>query len=69
MDRHGTLCGFARRLGRWRRLVRDTHATATIEFAILGSTFILLVCMTLELGMVLFTQSVMDNAHRQQWRL
>jgi len=25
--------------------------------------------MTLELGMVLFTQSVVDNAHRQQWRL
>jgi len=52
MDGHGTLCGFVRRLGRWRRLVRDTRAAATIEFAILGSTFILLVCMTLELGLV-----------------
>lgn len=69
MDRHGTLCGFARRLGRWRRLVRDTRAAATIEFAILGSTFILLVCMTLELGLVLFTQSVMDNALRDAARL
>jgi len=44
MDRHGALCGFARRLGRWRRLVRDTRAAAPIEFAILGSIFILLVC-------------------------
>ena len=69
MNRHGTLCGFARRLGRWRRLVRDTRAAATIEFAILGSTFILLVCMTLELGLVLFTQSVMDNALRDAARL
>ncbi len=69
MDRHGTFRGFAWRLGRWRRLVRDTRAVAAIEFAILGSTFILLVCMTLELGLVLFTQSVMDNALRDAARL
>ncbi len=66
MDRHGTLCGFARRIARWRRLVRDTRAAATVEFALLGSIFILLVCMTLELGLV---QSVMDNALRDAARL
>lgn len=49
--------------------MRDTRAAAAIEFAILGSTFILLVCMTLELGLVLFTQSVMDNALRDAARL
>lgn len=69
MDRHGTFRGFARCFGRWRRLMRDTRAAAAIEFAILGSTFILLVCMTLELGLVLFTQSVMDNALRDAARL
>jgi len=34
-----------------------------------GSIFLLLVCMTLELGLVLFTQSVMDNALRDAARL
>ncbi|MGH7013597.1 MAG: TadE/TadG family type IV pilus assembly protein [Stellaceae bacterium] len=69
MDKHGNPLGFARRIGRLHRLVRDTHAATAIEFAILGSTFILLVCMTLELGLVLFTQSVMDNALRDAARL
>ena len=31
MNRHGTLCGFAQRIGRWRRLVRDTRAAAAID--------------------------------------
>ena len=69
MDRLGNLKGFVRRMRHWRRLIRDTHAAAAVEFAILGSTFILLVCMTLELGLVLFTQSVMDNALRDAARL
>jgi len=69
MDRHDHLQDLARRIGCLRRLVRDTRAAAAIEFAMVGSIFLLLVCMTLELGLVLFTQSVMDNALRDAARL
>lgn len=69
MDMHGTQRGLMRHIARLCRLARDTRAAAAIEFAILGSTFILLVCMTVELGLVLFTQSVMDNALRDAARL
>ena len=48
----------------WRR----DDAVAAIEFALLGSTFLLLVCMIFELGLILFTQSVMDNALRDASR-
>jgi Flp pilus assembly protein TadG len=48
----------------WRR----DDAVAAVEFAFLGSTFLLLVCMTFELGMILFIQSVMDNALRDAAR-
>ncbi|HXM85435.1 MAG TPA: TadE/TadG family type IV pilus assembly protein [Stellaceae bacterium] len=51
------------------RLLRRDDAVAAVEFAILGSTFLMLVCMTLELGLILFTQSVMDNALRDAARL
>ena len=50
------------------RLWRRDDAVAAIEFALLGSTFLLLVCMTFELGLILFTQSVMDNALRDASR-
>jgi len=69
MDKHGHLQGLARRIGHWRRLARDTRAAAAIEFAVVGSIFLLLVVMTIELGLVLFTQSVMDNALRDAARL
>ena len=55
--------GLARLLG------RATEAAAAIEFAMVGSIFVLLVCMTLELGLTLFTQSVMENALRDAARL
>jgi len=61
--------GFARRFRRLARLTRDTRAATAVEFALLGSTFMLLVCMTIELGLVLFTQSVLDNALRDGARL
>src|SRR5579862_1959442 len=51
------------------RLLRRDDAVAAIEFGILGSIFILLVCMSFELGLILFTQSVMDNALRDAARL
>ena len=50
------------------RLLRRDDAVAAIEFALLGSTFLLLVCMIFELGLILFTQSVMDNALRDAAR-
>jgi Flp pilus assembly protein TadG len=50
------------------RLWRRDDAVAAIEFALLGSTFLLLVCMIFELGLILFTQSVMDNALRDAAR-
>src|SRR5208282_698820 len=50
------------------RLWRRDDAVAAIEFALLGSTFLLLVCMIFELGLILFTQSVMDNALRDASR-
>jgi Flp pilus assembly protein TadG len=50
------------------RLWRRDDAVVAIEFALLGSTFLLLVCMIFELGLILFTQSVMDNALRDASR-
>jgi Flp pilus assembly protein TadG len=52
-----------------RALARDNSAVAAVEFAVLGPVFLLLVCMILELGMALFTQSIMDNALRDAARL
>jgi len=50
------------------RLWKRDDAVAAIEFALLGSTFLLLACMIFELGLILFTQSVMDNALRDASR-
>ncbi len=50
------------------RLWRRDDAVAAVEFALLGSTFLLLVCMIFELGLILFTQAVMDNALRDASR-
>jgi Flp pilus assembly protein TadG len=40
-----------------------------IEFAIVGSVFLLFVCMILENGIILFTQASLDNATRDAARL
>lgn len=69
MDKHGYLRALTRRIRRLGRLARDSRAAAAVEFAMVGSIFMLLVCMTLELGLTLFTQSVMDNALRDGARL
>jgi Flp pilus assembly protein TadG len=61
--------GTGRPVRRIRQLASDTQAAAAVEFAIVGSIFLLLVCMILELGLTLFTQSVMDNALRGGARL
>lgn len=52
-----------------RQLMGDCSGAVAIEFAILGSTFLLLVCMTFELGLLLFTQSVLNDAARDGARL
>ena len=69
MNQHGKLRALTRRFRRLGRLARDTRAAAAVEFAMVGSVFMLLICMTLELGLTLFTQSVMDNALRDGARL
>jgi Flp pilus assembly protein TadG len=51
------------------RLLCDNTAASAVEFAIIGSTFLLLVCMMIELDLILFTQSVLDNAARDASRL
>lgn len=52
-----------------RRFGRDDRGVAAVEFALLGSTFLLLVCMIFELGLLLFTQSVLNDAVRDGARL
>jgi Flp pilus assembly protein TadG len=52
-----------------RQFGRDDRGGAAVEFALLGSTFLLLVCMILELGLLLFTQSVLNDAVRDGARL
>jgi Flp pilus assembly protein TadG len=69
MEKHGHLQTLTRCLRRLGRLLRDNRAATAVEFAMVGSIFMLLVCMTLELGLTLFTQSVMDNALRDAARL
>ena len=51
------------------RLLRDRGGLATVEFAVVGSIFILLVCVAIDLGMLLTTQSALDNAARDGARL
>jgi Flp pilus assembly protein TadG len=69
MNQHAYLRALTRRIRRLGRLACDTRAAAAVEFAMVGSIFILLICMTIELGLTLFTQSVMDNALRDGARL
>ncbi len=52
-----------------QRLPSDERGVAAVEFALLGSTFLLLVSMIFELGLMLFTQSVLNNAVREGARL
>lgn len=52
-----------------RRLRRDSRGVAAIEFGLLGPLFIVLLCAVLENGLILFTQTVLDNATRDASRL
>ena len=56
-------------LARLRRLARDTRASSTIEFAIIGPITLMLVLSVIENAMALFSQSILDNATRDAARL
>lgn len=47
-----------------RRFARNRRGVAAVEFAMIGPVFILLMCGILENGLILLTQSVLDNATR-----
>jgi Flp pilus assembly protein TadG len=61
-DRAGLFGGFL-------RFLRHDQAAAAIEFAIGGSVFFLMICMIIEVDLIIFTQSVLDNATRDAARL
>lgn len=48
---------------------RDRRAVVAVEFALVGPIFLLLLLVTFELGLVLFTQSVLDTATQEAARL
>jgi Flp pilus assembly protein TadG len=60
-----------RLLGRIRQRLKaiDARGAAAIEFAIVGSSFMLMLLASFEFGFMLFVQSVLDNAARDAARL
>ena len=53
---------------RWLKAI-DASGGAAFEFAIVGSTFMLMLLASFEFGYMLFVQSVLDNAARDSARL
>jgi Flp pilus assembly protein TadG len=53
---------------RWLAAV-DTSGAAAVEFALVGSTFMMMLLASFEFGYMLFVQSVLDNAARDAARL
>jgi Flp pilus assembly protein TadG len=53
---------------RWLALI-DARGAAAVEFAIVGSSFMLMLLAAFEFGYMLFVQSVLDNAARDAARL
>lgn len=68
MANRGSFLTRIARLRRPRLLSQDSGATA-VEVALAGSLFLLIVCVIIELDLILFTQSVLDNATRDASRL
>src|SRR5579863_8193802 len=52
-----------------RQFIADTSGSTIVEFAIVGPWFLLLLLAIIELGLTLFTQSVLDGATRDAARL
>lgn len=53
---------------RWLAAV-DTSGVAAVEFALVGSTFMMMLLASFEFGYMLFVQSALDNAARDAARL
>jgi Flp pilus assembly protein TadG len=56
------------RIKRWL-LAIDARGAAAVEFAIVGSAFMMMLLAAFEFGYMLFVQSVLDNAARDAARL
>jgi len=56
------------RIKRWLAAI-DAGGAAAIEFALVGSAFMLMLLASFEFGYMLFVQSVLDNAARDSARL
>ncbi len=56
------------RLKRWLAAL-DARGAAAVEFAIVGSTFMMMMLACFEFGFMLFVQSTLDNAARDAARL
>ncbi len=56
-------------ISRLRSLVRNKRGVAALEFAIVAPVVLLLLAGVIENGIVLFTQSLLDNAARDAARL
>ena len=56
------------RIKRWVAAI-DTRGAAAIEFAFVGSAFMMMLLASFEFGYMLFIQSVLDNAARDAARL
>jgi Flp pilus assembly protein TadG len=60
----------ARSVGHFlRRFWRGERGSAIVEFAFVAPVFLLLLCMIIENGLMLYSQSVLDNATRDGARL
>ena len=55
--------------GKRRRLARDRRGVSAVEFAIVGPLFMLFIGMIFENGILLFQQSILDNATARASRL
>ena len=51
------------------RVARERRGAAAVEFAVVGSVFLLLLLLALEFGLILFTQAALDNATAEASRL
>lgn len=56
------------RIRRWLKAL-DARGAAALEFALVGSTFMIMLLACFEFGYMLFVQSVLDNAARDAARL
>jgi Flp pilus assembly protein TadG len=52
----------------WRRLARDRHGTALLEFALVAAPLMALLIAILETGLLFFAQEILQNATNQAAR-